>query len=254
MSAGTVRRAGYSGGERLQSEVGADGSGVPFAQSIQRAWSWHLLAPVRLDGSIPVRAWEEEGGPDRDLGTAPVDQVGRPSHRQIANPMGTLAVRMPHDPTITYPRRHDEDVSILTGRATADDQLLDRAEPDASPNDPHKSVRRAQEQQAEDRAPERRASHISKGAGAGRIVRFCSPTIVGGRAAGRASERERGLADAGWRSIGQEGRQVEVVVERWRAAGGPASLAHALGRPRRGGGSRVEGRSRWGRRRWGRSR
>jgi hypothetical protein len=169
---------------------------VPFAESIERARPWHLLAPVRPDGSIPVRAWDEEGGPDRDLGTAPVDQVGRPSHRQVANPMGTLTVRMPHDPTITYPRRHDEDVSILTGHTTADHQLLDRAEPDASPNDPHKSVRRGQEQQAEDRAPERRASHISKGAELGRIVRFSSPNVVGVDA----------LADAGRRSIAQEGR------------------------------------------------
>jgi hypothetical protein len=126
-----------------------------------------------------VRRWQHPGPgpggggwPGPGFGTESVDHVGRPGRLEIANPLGALAVRMAHDPTVVGPRHDEEEVSIRSGLATADDDLLDRAEAQPSPDDPHKSSRRGQEQQAEDRGPERRAPHIHKGVDEGRIVRF----------------------------------------------------------------------------------
>jgi len=72
-----------------------------------------MPSTVLADRGIPVRAREEESGPDRGYDTESADLFGRPDCSQNSNPLGALAVR---------------------------------AVPEPSPDDPHKSVRRGQEQ------------------------------------------------------------------------------------------------------------
>jgi hypothetical protein len=117
---------------------------------------------------------------------------GRRGCSQVANPLGALAARM--EPT---------------------------------PNGPHKPVRRGQEQQLENRGPERRAPHTGKGARRAGFVRFSRG--VSSARAGSAPRCRRRAEPESMRSSHRPQRQPRGAAHRWCT--GRARHSRLPGRP-----------------------